>query len=294
VSDSVDTPDDDVPAGDVPAVQASESSAPGRRTGAKANRRSLLARKTFSFVIVLLALGLVGGIYSAFAPGGSTTAAAAQSTDVATGKALYQQGCITCHGNAGVGVSGRGPSLVGTGSAAVEYQVGSGRMPLAGQAQQAPRKHVSYTSDEIDAMANYVESLGGGPELPARGTNLRDGDLAEGGELFRLNCASCHNFVGKGGALSSGKYAPPLTHAGDRDIYAAMLSGPGQMPVFSNNQLSDQQKRDIINYLQHVKAQPDPGGLALGRVGPVPEGLLLWVVGLGLLVFITLWIGVKS
>lgn len=258
------------------------------------DRRSRLARKTVSFVFVLLALGLVGGIYSAFAPGTSTTASAAQSTDVATGKALYEQGCITCHGNAGVGVNGRGPSLVGAGSAAVEYQVGSGRMPLAYESQQAERKPPVYSSDEIDAMANYVESLGGGPQLPARGTNLRDGDLAQGGELFRLNCASCHNFVGKGGALSSGKYAPPLTNAGDRDIYAAMLSGPSQMPVFSNNQLSDKQKRDIITYLQHVKAQPDPGGLALGRVGPVPEGLLIWVVGLGLLVFITLWIGVKS
>lgn len=256
--------------------------------------RSGRVRKLSSLFAVVVALGLVGGIYSALAPGNGSTAAAAQATDVQAGKALFQEGCITCHGNNGAGVPGHGPSLVGTGSAAVEFQVGTGRMPLSGQSQQAQRKRPRYQPDQIDAIAAYVESLGGGPSLPPRGTNLRDGDLAEGGELFRLNCASCHNFAGKGGALSSGKYAPPLSPATDRDIYAAMLTGPENMPVFADSQLSAQQKKDIITYVQHLKNEPNPGGAGLGRLGPVPEGLVAFLVGIGLLLFVTLWIGVKS
>jgi ubiquinol-cytochrome c reductase cytochrome c subunit len=138
----------------------------------------------------------------------------------------------------------------------------------------------------------YVQANGGGPTLPSG--DLRAGDLAQGGELFRLNCSSCHNFVGKGGALSSGKIAPSLKDANDMTIYTAMLTGPENMPVFGDNQLTPDEKRSIINYVQTIKAEPDPGGAGIGRIGPVSEGLVIWVVGIGALLFGIFWMGSKA
>jgi ubiquinol-cytochrome c reductase cytochrome c subunit len=137
-----------------------------------------------------------------------------------------------------------------------------------------------------------VQANGGGPTVPSG--DLRAGDLALGGELFRLNCSSCHNFVGKGGALSSGKAAPALNDATDLEIYTAMLTGPEQMPVFSDNQLTPLEKRSIINYVQTIKEQSDPGGAGIGRIGPVGEGLVIWVVGIGALLFGVFWMGSKA
>jgi ubiquinol-cytochrome c reductase cytochrome c subunit len=137
-----------------------------------------------------------------------------------------------------------------------------------------------------------VEANGGGPTLPSG--NLQAGDLAQGGELFRLNCASCHNFVGEGGALSSGKAAPSLQKSDDLTIYTAMLTGPENMPVFGDDQLTPAQKRSIIDYVQTIKAQADPGGAGIGRIGPVSEGLVIWVVGIGALMFGIFWMGSKA
>jgi len=263
--------------------------------GQPARRRSAGRLRRASGVLVLLgALALIGGAYSAFAPSSQAATSADQSLAVRQGKALFNLGCATCHGTNAQGVPGKAPSLIGVGSAAVDFQVSTGRMPLAAQGAQAPRKPPKYTADQIAQLGAYIQSLGGGPQLPPTGTNLRDGDLAQGGRLFRLNCASCHNFAGRGGALSSGKYAPNLASATDRQIYAAMLTGPQNMPVFGDNQLSPQDKRAIINYIQTLKASKDPGGFGLGRVGPVPEGLVIWGGGILALVLATMWIGVKS
>jgi len=149
-----------------------------------------------------------------------------------------------------------------------------------------------FSDEEIDQLMAYVQANGGGPTLPSG--DLRDGDLAEGGELFRLNCASCHNFVGQGGALSSGKAAPSLAGSNDLEIYTAMLTGPENMPVFGDNQLTSEEKRAIINYVQTIQGQADPGGAGIGRAGPVAEGLVIWVVGIGALMFGIFWMGTKA
>jgi ubiquinol-cytochrome c reductase cytochrome c subunit len=262
---------------------------PARR--ARARRRSKHRRRLANVAGLMTALVLTGALYSVFAPAQAaddTTESAAE----AAGRDLYQRSCITCHGENLEGVPNRGPSLIGVGEAAVYFQVHTGRMPLTRQEADAADKPPVFSDEEIDQLMAYVQANGGGPTIPSG--DLRDGDLAEGGELFRLNCASCHNFVGEGGALSSGKAAPSLEDADDLEIYTAMLTGPENMPVFGDNQLTPEEKRSIINYVQTIKETPDPGGAGIGRIGPVSEGLVIWVVGIGALLFSIFWMGSKA
>jgi ubiquinol-cytochrome c reductase cytochrome c subunit len=258
--------------------------------------RSRARRRLGTAVRMLVALTFVGGFYAALAPGMQASAEdlGAQSAAAAEGKRLYETSCITCHGPNAQGVTDRGPSLIGSGEAAVEFQVGTGRMPLAQQGAQGERKEPLFTRDEARQIGAYIQELGGGPQMPP-GDNLHEGaDIARGGELYRVNCSACHSFGGNGGALSSGKNAPGLAQATDRDIYAAMLTGPQNMPVFGDNQLTPQEKRDIIAYVQTLTDDRDPGGWGMGRYGPVPEGLAIFLVGIVALVLATVWIVGKS
>ncbi|GAA3222799.1 c-type cytochrome [Dactylosporangium siamense] len=272
--------------------------------GARA-ARGKLRRRLSAAVRLVAALTLAGGLYTAYAPGvGRAEETVKLSDAAANGKAIYEVSCITCHGRNAQGVENRGPSLIGVGSAAVEFQVNTGRMPLARQEAQAERKTPQFDESQAAELGAYIQELGGGPQLPsaesldeqvkqARGS---DKILAHGGELYRVNCSSCHAFSTGGGALSSGKFAPSLQHSTNRDIYAAMLTGPQNMPVFGNNQLSPDDKAAIIAYIQDLNKNEaaDPGGWALGRYGPVPEGLVIFLVGIAALVFATLWIAGKS
>ena len=248
-------------------------------------------RRSSGLVVLVLTLGMFGGAYAAFAPA-SQADEAPTSIAVREGQKLYNTGCVTCHGRNAQGVPDRGPSLIGVGAAAVEFQVETGRMPMARQEAQAERKPPVYNKEQTDQLAAFIQSLGGGPQVPAG--DLRDGDLAQGGRLFRVNCASCHGMAGNGGALSSGKFAPGLSEATDEQVYAAMLSGPQNMPVFGDNQLTPDEKKSIVNYVQTLKAEKDPGGMGIGRTGPVPEGLVIFVVGIVVLLFATIWIAGKS
>ena len=246
------------------------------------------------YVVVLLGLALVGGLYTAFlAPESSAQDAAGtdQSLAVKAGRDLYLQGCSTCHGLNLQGGAG-GPNLIGVGEAAVVFQVESGRMPLANGSIQAPRKKPQYSVAEVDQLAAYIQANGGGPTLPDG--DLTDGDLQEGGELFRTNCASCHNFAGSGGALTYGKYAPRLEPASARVIYTAMQHGPESMPRFADGQLSVEEKKAITYYVRYITRAAQPGGSDLGKFGPVPEGLVAWLVGITVLVVATLWIGNRA
>jgi ubiquinol-cytochrome c reductase cytochrome c subunit len=245
----------------------------------------------------MLALGVAllaaGGLYTVFAPQPQTAHAQENPALVRQGEQLYNNACITCHGMNLQGVRDRGPSLIGVGEAAVYFQVSTGRMPAPRQEAQIPQKPVSFSPEEIDALGAFVQANGGGPVVPK--ASLAGGDPARGGDLFRLNCASCHNFTGRGIALSSGKYAPAIRDVSPQQIYAAMISGPQSMPRFSDRQLTLQDKRDIIAYVESfTKAPNNPGGYPLGGFGPVPEGLIAWIVGISALVAVTLWIGARA
>jgi ubiquinol-cytochrome c reductase cytochrome c subunit len=261
---------------------------------ARARRRSKQRRRVANVAGLMAALVLTGVGYSTLAPGANAAddPTGNASSAVEAGRDIYTRSCISCHGSNLQGVRDRGPSLIGVGEAAVYFQVHTGRMPLVRQEAQAAERPPVLSDQQIDQLSAYIQANGGGPTIPSG--DLRAGDLAAGGELFRLNCAQCHNFTGEGGALSSGKRAPTLLDANDMTLYSAMLSGPENMPVFGDNQLSPEEKRSIINYVQTVKTMGDPGGAGVGRVGPVAEGLVIWVVGIGALMFGIFWMGTKA
>lgn len=250
-----------------------------------------------ALVVLLLALACTGGLYAAFAPASKAQADdTAQSLAIDEGKKLYSVGCASCHGTGGQGTSD-GPSLVGVGAAAVDFQVGTGRMPAQQPGAQIPRKKVIYTQAQIDQLAAYIASLGAGPSVPTKAQYGPDGaDIAKGGELFRTNCAQCHNFSGKGGALTHGKFAPSLEGVHPKHIYEAMLTGPQNMPSFPDTTLTEQNKKDIIAYLHAVNGDDteSPGGLELGGLGPVSEGLFAWIFGLGVLIAVAVWVAART
>jgi ubiquinol-cytochrome c reductase cytochrome c subunit len=258
-----------------------------------ARRRHPLA----AVVVLLFALAATGGLYAVFAPAGKAQAdTTAQSLAIEEGKKLFSVGCASCHGMGGQG-SSDGPSLVGVGSAAVDFQVGTGRMPAQQPGAQVPAKPVIYSQSEIDQLAAYVASLGAGPIVPTAQQYSPDGaDIAHGGDLFRTNCTQCHNFTGEGGALTHGKTAPNLAGVSPKHMYEAMQSGPQSMPVFPDTTLPEQQKKDIIAYVKTVNGTQSetPGGLNLGGLGPVSEGLFAWIFGLGALIAGAVWVGAHT
>ncbi|MGD6745927.1 c-type cytochrome [Streptomyces sp. BH106] len=258
-----------------------------------ARRRHPLA----AVVVLLLALAATGGLYAAFAPADKAQAdETAQSLAIDEGKKLYSVGCASCHGTGGQGTSD-GPSLVGVGSAAVDFQVGTGRMPAQQPGAQVPKKKVIYSQAEIDQLAAYIASLGAGPVAPTEKDYSADGaDIAKGGELFRTNCAQCHNFTGEGGALTHGKFAPSLEGVAPKHIFEAMQTGPQNMPSFPDTTMTKQNKKDIIAYLDAVNGDKteSPGGLKLGGLGPVSEGLFAWIFGLGGLIAVAIWVAART
>jgi ubiquinol-cytochrome c reductase cytochrome c subunit len=244
-------------------------------------------------LLILLGLVVTGLAYSAFAPK-PASAATASADQVQQGKKLFLANCATCHGLQAQGTKA-GPSLAGVGAAAVDFQVGTGRMPMAAPNVQAPRAVVRFKQDEISAMAAYVASLAPGPAVPdAQYSSGEGGDVAKGAQLFRVNCAMCHNFAGSGGALTRGKYAPSLRNVEGKHIYEAMVTGPQSMPVFNDQNISPESKNDIVAYLHAVDKEENVGGMNLGNLGPVSEGLFAWVFGLGIMVAFAVWLGKKA
>ena len=284
--------DDELGFEPVVSVTGAEPDSRPRATGAR--RRGSLRRRLTAGAILVGALAAMGGTYTLFAGSSGASDTGTSAADIAAGRQLYETSCITCHGANLQGVKNRGVSLIGVGGAAVYFQVSTGRMPATGQGAEQYRKTAKFTDEQTRQLAAYIESIGGGPDIPAGQTRGTDADVAAGGNLFRLNCASCHGTTFKGAPLSAGKTAPSLNDATDMQIYTAMLSGPESMPIFSDNELTPDQKRAIVAYIQTLKASADPGGAGVDRIGPVSEAIVIWVAGIGAVMIAILWIGAKT
>ena len=244
-------------------------------------------------IFALLAIGTTFSVASASVKASPTSFA--RSAVIDEGKQIFLKGCSSCHGlNAEGGAVA--PSLIGVGAASVDFQVGTGRMPMADMSQQAMRKKPVYNAEETAALAAYVASLAPGPAIPDDSVlnYERDGNTAQGGELFRNNCAMCHNFAGQGGALTQGKYAPTLMGVEPKYIYEALITGPQSMPVFSDKTITPAEKLSLIKWIKAAEAEPNLGGATMGRIGPVTEGLLAWVLGIGLLIGIAVWLTTRA
>jgi ubiquinol-cytochrome c reductase cytochrome c subunit len=245
-------------------------------------------------IAALISIGTTFSIATAL-PSQQRMEVSSQTTMIKEGKQIFARGCSSCHGLNAEGGS-IAPSLIGVGAASVDFQVGTGRMPMSDMSQQAMRKKPLYNEQETAALAAYVATLAPGP---ASVTNQqlsweRDGNVAQGGELFRTNCAMCHNFAAQGGALSQGKYAPTLMGVQPKHIYEALITGPQSMPVFSDKTITPLEKLSIIKWIKAAQNEPSLGGASLGRVGPVTEGLLVWTLGLGLLIGVSVWLASKA
>jgi len=244
-------------------------------------------------IFALLAIGTTFSVASATVK--ESQSVFDRSASIEEGKQIFLKGCSSCHGLNAEGGS-IAPSLIGVGAASVDFQVGTGRMPMADTSTQAMRKPRVYNEEETAALAAYIASLAPGPAVPGESelNYERDGNTAEGGELFRNNCAMCHNFAGQGGALTQGKYAPTLMGVEPKHIYEAMITGPQSMPVFSDKTITPEEKLSIIKWIKSAEAEPNLGGATMGRIGPVTEGLLAWVLGLGLLIGIAVWLTMRA
>jgi ubiquinol-cytochrome c reductase cytochrome c subunit len=258
-------------------------------------------------VLLLLGLALSGGLYAAFSPASSADQAQDQAAMAAKGRQLFLVSCAFCHGQNGEGVTSKdgkliGPALAGVGAAAVDFQVGTGRMPMVQPGAQVQKKKNIFSQDEINELAAYVASLAPGPSVPTAKDYSTDGmsdaekqeAIVRGGQIFLTNCTACHNFTGEGGAMPQGGFAPKLLNTDPKYIYEAMLTGPQSMDTFSNGNITPEMKRDVIAYIESMKTQPSYGGFGLGNLGPVSEGLAAWVVGLGSLVGFAVWIAAHT
>lgn len=215
----------------------------------------------------------------------------APSPSDASGRTIWLQLCAVCHGPAGAGTS-RGTDITASGTAAMDFQVRTGRMPIADPDEAMRRRDPVLDATQIDALVTYTDQLVTGPRAvtPA----LTDADLRRGGEVYLAQCAACHQAAGAGGALARGDTAPSLYEATPREVGEAIRSGPGNMPQFAPGAIDDRELADVAAYVDHLKEPGDRGGFDLGHLGPVPEGLVAVAGGLGAIVLATRWLGTTT
>jgi ubiquinol-cytochrome c reductase cytochrome c subunit len=253
-------------------------------------------RPVAGYAVVLLGLILVGAIYATITGSGYSAASTTPTTSraqIARGQQIFQLTCATCHGLEAQGTAAA-PSLIGVGSAAVDFQVSTGRMPAKEIGAENGQKPAQLNPTQTRDVAEYIGSLAGGPAIPTPAEVSTSGaNVGLGQQLFIADCAQCHNFDGAGGALTDGKYAPALTQATPTQLYEAMLTGPEAMPVFNNTTITPDEKRDIIAYVTDTRVTPNPGGFSLGRIGPVTEGLVAFLGLLFFMVLAAMWITAK-
>jgi len=226
----------------------------------------------------------IAALAIALAPSSSGQApSASPSASASQGRLLFLDSCASCHGFDARGLKGRGPNLHGVGARAADFYLSTGRMPLDDPHDQPLRREPAFNRQKIDALVAYIASLGG-PPVPR--ADPRQGSISEGFEVFADRCAGCHQIVGQGGIVT-GARVPALQHATATEIAEAVRIGPYLMPKFSEARLNQHQLDSLVRYIQYTHAPDDKGGWAIGHIGPIPEGMVAWFLGLlSLILFI--------
>jgi len=230
-------------------------------------------------VVVAAAAGVLALLSSGGAPAGAQ--------DEALGRELYETQCAACHATDGTGVPDRGPTLEVEGRASVDFVLRTGRMPLADPRMQARPGPTRYTEEQIVALVDYAGAFGDGPDIPD--VDPARGDLANGAQLYQLNCAACHVASGAGAAIGGGRDAPDLVDSTPTEIGQAIRVGPGAMPVFGS--FTDRDLDDVAAYIGQLRDQHTTAPEDFGGAGPVAEGLAAWLLALLPLIALTRWIG---
>ena len=246
-----------------------------------------------AYLIVLAVMSLPGVLL--FLPGAHATVTPgvqAVASEAAAGRSLFEEHCASCHGDTAHGTSS-GPAIAGLGPAYDDFMMSTGRMPLDFPTQSAVRRPPVLSPPEIRDITAYLSSLAPGgvpiPSVPA-GTS---GSLSQGEQLYELNCAPCHGTTGNGGAVGP-RSAPNLHTATARQIVEALRIGPTTMPRFGRDQIPYREAVSLAKYVLYLRDPLDRGGLSLGRVGPLIEGFVAILVGLGLIVVLTRFLGTRS
>jgi ubiquinol-cytochrome c reductase cytochrome c subunit len=224
-------------------------------------------------------------------PGASTTSFSSSAALVTEGQALYENGCSSCHAALLQGQAGVAPSLVGVGAGPVDFYLSTGRMPLQNPRDEPERAPALYNRRQINALIAFITKTGGGPAAPA--ANPAAGSLVQGLHQFTLNCAGCHQIVGRGG-LTLGAYVPDLQQATPLQIAEAVRMGPYLMPHFDAQQIDQQQLNSIARYVLWTRHPDDAGGWGIGNIGPIPEGMVAWFIALAAMVIVARLIGERT
>ncbi|WP_067172040.1 cytochrome bc1 complex diheme cytochrome c subunit [Microtetraspora niveoalba] len=262
-----------------------------RRTTARrlAARRILAAAPLLAVPLLAVPLLTVPPAAPPAGPSAPAASAAPSPAPISRGRELYGISCASCHGQRGEGTQ-YGPSLKGVGAASADFQLSTGRMPLPNPRALPRRREPAFSRRDIDALVSYVASFGPGPAVPAVGR----GNVRQGLAIYLRDCAACHSSTGEGGALPAGRYAPSLTASDPVQIAEAVRLGPGPMPKFGRGTLSDDALNSVIAYIRSIPRTSGAGGWPLGGVGPVTEGAIAWVLGLGLLVLVIRALGKRA
>lgn len=252
-----------------------------------------MLRRILAMVMLQAALAGIAAV-AVLASGSARTEAQAPTTTpspLGEGQRLYLEACAWCHASDGSGTNS-GPSLLESGGASVDFMLSTGRMPIDRPEVQSERRDPVYTPEEIDAIVDYVSTFSFGPDVPT--IDPASGDIAEGAELYLTNCAACHSGTGIGAALTSGQEAPPIRPATSLQIAEAVRTGPGTMPVFGPDAITDEQLNSLLRYTEAVKRPEDRGGNGLLHLGPIAEGFVAWALGMVLVVGFLRWIGTTA
>jgi ubiquinol-cytochrome c reductase cytochrome c subunit len=245
--------------------------------------------------LVVLAAGALAVVLMVSAAHGAPKRAAAPGTasasgDLQRGRTLYSQSCSSCHGLALQGIPGRAPKLRGVGAQAADFYLSTGRMPLDRSRDEPLRRKPVFPRKDIDALVAYVASFGG-PGIPS--VNPANGELSLGEHAFAAHCAGCHQVAGEGGITTRAR-VPRVAGIAPTQVGEAVRIGPYLMPPFSKKQVNQHELNSLARYLQYAKNPDDRGGWAIGHIGPVPEGMVAWLIGLLALVVITRLLGERT